>query len=499
MPRSKFVLALDQGTTSSRALVFDRRGHVVAKAQQEFPQHFPSPGSVEHDPADLWETTRRTALAAVAEANLTGANIAALGLTNQRETTLLWERATGRPLHRAIVWQDRRTAALCAKLKKRGLEPLFREKTGLLLDPYFSGTKLAWLLDHIPGARRRAARGELAFGTVDTWLLWQLTAGQVHATDVSNASRTLLLNLHTGDWDADLLKILRIPREVLPAVRSSSEVYGHVESIPALRGVPIAGIAGDQQAALFGQACFRPGHAKNTYGTGCFLLLHTGQKPVASQHQLLTTVAWRLGPDAPLEYALEGSVFIGGAVVQWLRDGLGLIAASTDIEALAARAPDNGGVCFVPAFAGLGAPHWDASARGAIVGLTRGTTAAHLARAALESIAYQSADLLAAMQADAKIKLRELRVDGGATVNTALMQFQADLLRVPVVRPRVTETTALGAAYLAGLAVGFWKNRAEIAAQWTEDRRFRPASNRAAMKKLQTTWHRAVERAKNWA
>ncbi|MBC7365989.1 MAG: glycerol kinase, partial [Undibacterium sp.] len=313
----QFILALDQGTTSSRALVFDHRGRAVAKAQQEFPQHFPQPGWVEHDPADLWETIRRTALAAVAEANLTGAHLAALGLTNQRETTLLWERATGRPLHRAIVWQDRRTAALCTKLKNRGLEPLFREKTGLLLDPYFSGTKLAWLLDKIPGARRRAARGELAFGTVDTWLLWQLTAGNVHATDVSNASRTLLLNLHTGDWDADLLKLLRIPREVLPAVRSSSEVYGHVETIPALRGVPISGIAGDQQAALFGQACFRPGHAKNTYGTGCFLLLHTGQKPVASKHQLLTTIAWRLGPSAPLEYALEGSVFIGGAVVQW--------------------------------------------------------------------------------------------------------------------------------------------------------------------------------------
>ena len=495
----KFILALDQGTTSSRALVFDHRGRVVAKAQQEFPQHFPKPGWVEHDPADLWETTRRTALAAVAEANLTGANLAALGLTNQRETTLLWERATGRPLHRAIVWQDRRTAALCAKLKKRGLEPLFREKTGLLLDPYFSGTKLAWLLDHIPGARRRAARGELAFGTVDTWLLWQLTGGKVHATDVSNASRTLLLNLRTGEWDAALLKLLRIPREVLPAVHSSSEVYGHVTTIPALDGVPIAGIAGDQQAALFGQACFRPGLAKNTYGTGCFLLLHTGRKPVVSKHQLLSTIAWRLGPSAPLEYALEGGVFIGGAVVQWLRDGLGLIAASGDIEPLAARTPDNGGVYFVPAFTGLGAPHWDASARGAIVGLTRGTTAAHVARAALESIAYQSADLLAAMQADSKLKLRELRVDGGATVNGALMQFQADLLRVPVVRPRITETTALGAAYLAGLAVGFWKNRAEIAAQWTEDRRFRPAPNRAAMKKLQTTWHRAVARAKDWA
>jgi glycerol kinase len=495
----KFILALDQGTTSSRAIVFDHHGHARGSTRQEFTQHFPEPGWVEHDPADLWETTRRTALAAVAEANLTGASLAAIGLTNQRETTLLWERATGRPIHRAIVWQDRRTTALCARLKRRGLEPLFRRKTGLLLDPYFSGTKLAWLLDHVPGARRRASRGELAFGTVDTWLLWQLTGGKVHATDVSNASRTLLLNLRTGAWDDELLRLLRIPRAVLPAVHSSSEVYGQVETIPALQGVPISGIAGDQQAALFGQACFRPGLAKNTYGTGCFLLLHTGEKPVVSRHHLLTTIAWRLGPGAPLEYALEGSVFIAGAVVQWLRDGLGLIAQSGDIEALAAGVADNGGVYLVPAFTGLGAPHWDATARGAIVGLTRGSTAAHLARAALESIAYQSADLLAAMEADAQLKLRELRVDGGATVNAALMQFQSDLLRVPVIRPRTTETTALGAAYLAGLAVGFWKNRAEIAALWSRDKSFRPAAPPAAMRKLQAQWHRAVARSKAWA
>ena len=472
----KFILALDQGTTSSRALVFDRHGRVRGAAQQEFTQHFPRPGWVEHDPEDLWATTRRTALAAVAEANLTARDLAALGLTNQRETTLLWDRRTGRPLAPAIVWQDRRTAARCEKLRRRGLEPLFRRRTGLVLDPYFSGTKLAWLLDHLPGARTRAARGELAFGTVDTWLLWKLTGGEVHATDVSNASRTLLLNLRTGQWDDELLRILRIPRAVLPAVRASSEVYGHVTSIPALRGVPISGVAGDQQAALFGQACFRPGMAKNTYGTGCFLLLHTGEKPVVSRHQLLTTIAWRLGPDGPLEYALEGSVFIGGAVVQWLRDGLGLITRSADIEALAARAADNGGVYLVPAFTGLGAPHWDASARGAITGLTRGTTAAHLARAALESIAYQSADLLRAMEADCGGKLRELRVDGGATVNNALMQFQADLLRVPVVRPRTPETTALGVAYLAGLAVGFWKNRAEIARLWQAERTFRAST-----------------------
>ena len=493
----KFILALDQGTTSSRSLVFDRHGRVRGAAQQEFPQHFPRPGWVEHDPEDLWATTRRTALAAVAEANLTARDLAAIGLTNQRETTLLWDRRTGRPLAPAIVWQDRRTAALCEKLRRRGLEPLFRRRTGLVLDPYFSGTKLAWLLDHLPGARTRAARGELAFGTVDTWLLWKLTGGEVHATDVSNASRTLLLNLRTGAWDDELLRLLRIPRAVLPAVRASSEVYGHVSSIPALRGVPISGVAGDQQSALFGQACFRPGMAKNTYGTGCFLLLHTGEKPVVSRHQLLTTIAWRLGPDSPLEYALEGSVFIGGAVVQWLRDGLGLIPRSADIEALAARAADNGGVYLVPAFTGLGAPHWDASARGAITGLTRGTTAAHLARAALESIAYQSADLLRAMQADCGGKLRDLRVDGGATVNNTLMQFQADLLRVPVVRPRTRETTALGVAYLAGLAVGFWKDRAEIARLWRAECTFRPQTPPAASRQLLAGWHRAVDRVKN--
>jgi glycerol kinase len=493
MPRH--VLALDQGTTSSRAIVFDRRGRARGTAQQEFPQHFPQPGWVEHDPADLWESTRRTALAALAEANLTARDIAALGLTNQRETTLLWERRTGRPLHRAIVWQDRRTADRCARLKRAGLEPLFRKKTGLLLDPYFSGTKLAWLLDHLPGARRRAERGELAFGTVDTWLLWQLTDGAVHATDASNASRTLLLNLRTGDWDPELLKILRIPREVLPEVRDSSGIFGEVTSVPALRGVPIGGIAGDQQAALFGQACFRPGMAKNTYGTGCFLLLHTGAKPVVSKNNLLTTVAWRIG--GKTEYALEGSVFIGGAVVQWLRDGLGLIAQSSDVEALAATVPDNGGVYLVPAFAGLGAPHWDPDARGTIAGLTRGSTAGHLARAALESIAYQSADLLGAMQADCGHRLRELRVDGGATVNGALMQFQSDLLRVPVIRPRTTETTALGAAYLAGLATGFWKSRAEIASLWSASRTFRPIAPAATSRLLQTAWQAAVGRAKS--
>jgi glycerol kinase len=489
------ILALDQGTTSSRAIVFDRRGRAVATAQQEFAQHYPQPGWVEHDPGDLWASTRRTALGALAEADLTGRDVAAIGLTNQRETTLLWERRTGRPLQRAIVWQDRRTTGLCTQLQHRGLQPLFRRKTGLRLDPYFSGTKLAWLLEHVPGARRRAERGELAFGTVDTWLLWQLTGGRVHATDVSNASRTLLLNLRTGDWDDTLLKILRIPHEVLPQVCASSGVLGEVSTVPALNGVPISGVAGDQQAALFGQACWQPGMAKNTYGTGCFLLMHTGTKPVISKNQLLTTIAWKI--DGRLEYALEGSVFIGGAVVQWLRDGLGLIAKSVDVEKLAARVPDNGGVYLVPAFAGLGAPHWDAEARGLVTGLTRGSNAGHLARAALESIAYQSADLLRAMEADAGRRLRGLRVDGGAVCNNALMQFQANLLRVPVVRPRTTETTALGAAYLAGLAVGFWKNRREIAALWSADRTFRPAAPAADSRRLLAEWHRAVARTRS--
>jgi len=494
MPR--FVLALDQGTTSSRAILFDRRGRPCAVAQQEFPQRYPRPGWVEHDPADLWESSRRVALAAVAEANATGADVAAIGLANQRETTLLWERRTGRPVARAIVWQDRRTADSCRRLRAAGLEPLVRRRTGLLLDPYFSGTKLAWLLDHVPGARRRAERGELAFGTVDTWLLWQLTGGRVHATDASNASRTLLFNLRTGRWDAELLRALRIPAEVLPEVRASSGSFGEVAALPALRGVPITGVAGDQQAALFGQACFRSGMAKNTYGTGCFLLLHTGGRPVASRHRLLTTVAWKIG--GRLEYALEGSVFNGGAVIQWLRDGLGLIARSADVEALAARVPDSGGVYCVPAFTGLGAPHWDAGARGAIVGLTRGATAAHLARAALESIAFQSADLLAAMQADAGLRLGEVRVDGGAAVNNPLMQFQADLLRVPVVRPRTIETTALGAAYLAGLAAGIWKDRDEIGGLWRAERMFVPRAPAAAMRRRQVGWTRAVERAKGW-
>ncbi|MBL9191863.1 MAG: glycerol kinase GlpK [Opitutaceae bacterium] len=493
------VLALDQGTTSSRALVFSRDGTPLGVAQQEFAQHFPQPGWVEHDPADLWETTRRVATAAVAEANLAAADLVAVGLTNQRETTLLWDRKTGQPLAPAIVWQDRRTAAMCRLLQRRGLEPLFRRKTGLILDPYFSGTKLAWLLDHVPGARRRAQRGELAFGTVDTWLLWQLTGGKVHATDVTNASRTLLFDLRTGQWDDALLRALRIPAEVLPEIRASSGHFGEITSIPALKGLPITGVAGDQHAALFGQACFRPGMAKNTYGTGCFLLLNTGTRLVHSKNRLLTTVAWKLGEKGPLKYALEGSVFIGGAVVQWLRDGLGVIRRSGDIEALVEKVADNGGVYFVPAFTGLGAPHWDADARGAMFGLTRGTTAAHVGRAAVESIAYQVADLLAAMQADAGRPLKELRVDGGATRNDALLQFQSDLLRVPVIRPRTTETTALGAAFLAGLAVGFWKDQAEIASLWSPDRTFRAKARPAEVARLRRGWDEAVRCTRSWS
>ncbi len=494
---TRFVLAIDQGTTSSRAILFDSRGRPVASAQQEFRQHFPHPGWVEHDPRDLWDTSRGAALAALRKAGAGRGDIAAVGIANQRETTLVWERATGRPIHRAIVWQDRRTAGACALLERAGLGPLFRRRTGLLLDPYFSGTKISWILDHVPGARRRAARGELAFGTVDTWLLWKLTGGRVHATDASNASRTLLAALATGSWDAELARALRVPVEVLPDIRPSSGVFGEIATVAALRGVPVAGIAGDQQAALFGQGCFRSGMAKNTYGTGCFMLMNTGSRPVASRHRLLSTIAWRIG--GRTEYALEGSVFVGGAVVQWLRDGLGLISRSSDVEALAARVPDNGGVVIVPAFAGLGAPHWDPAARGAIVGVTRGTTAAHLARAALESIAFQTADLIGAMEADSGRRIRELRVDGGASVNNALMQFQSDLIRTAVVRPRVTETTALGAAALAGLAVGFWKDRSEVAGLAGRDRTFRPRMPRAALGGLRAAWARAVGTARHWA
>ncbi len=487
-----YVLALDQGTTSSRALVFDHAGNVVATAQAEFTQHFPQPGWVEHDPLEVWASQSGVMHAAIAQARIAPPEIAAIGITNQRETTIVWDRATGTPIAPAIVWQDRRTAAICEGLREAGHEATFTRKTGLVLDAYFSGSKIRWILDHVPGARARAARGELAFGTVDTWLVWQLTEGRVHCTDASNASRTLLFDIHRGDWDDELCGLLDVPRSLLPAVVPSSGICAHT----VIDGVhvPIGGIAGDQQAALFGQACHEAGLAKNTYGTGCFMLLNTGATPVVSRNRLLSTVAWLR--EGSLSYALEGSVFVAGAVVQWLRDGLKIVRHASEIEALASSVPDNGGVHVIPAFTGLGAPHWDAHARGAIVGLTRGSTDAHIARAALESIAFQSADVLAAMQKDAGIALAELRVDGGATANNLLMQFQADVLGVPVVRPRVTETTALGAAYLAGLAVGFWRDAREVAANWQVDRRFEPAMSRDEAAARMDAWSRAVARVR---
>lgn len=493
----KYVVALDQGTTSSRAILFDKDGGIHAVGQREFPQVYPAPGHVEHDPADIWASQAGALDDALAGApGVSPADIAGIGITNQRETTLLWDRRTGEPVANALVWQDRRTAAICDRLNADGVAPLFAAKTGLVIDPYFSGTKLQWMLDNLPGVRQRAERGELCFGTVDSFLVWKLSGGARHVTDVSNASRTLLFNIHTGTWDDELLALLRVPRAILPEVASSSEVYATVGAGHRLAGVPIAGIAGDQQAALFGQTCFAPGMAKNTYGTGCFLLLHTGTTAKVSANKLLTTVAWRIGEVT--EYALEGSVFIGGAVVQWLRDGLGIIGTSAGIETLAATVPDNGGVYIVPAFTGLGTPHWDPYARGTIAGITRGTTAGHLARAALEAIAYQSYDVLRAMEKDASIRLTELRVDGGASRNDGLMQFQADLLGVPVVRPRVVETTALGAACLAGLAIGFWANRNEIARHWQIERTFTPARPHGEMDALHANWQRAVGRSQGW-
>ena len=493
----KAILAFDQGTTSSRAIAFGHDGRILGTSQQEFRQIFPQPGWVEHDPLEIWRTQRDVASQALNIAGLSPRDVVAIGITNQRETTLLWERATGRPVANAIVWQDRRTASRCDLLRQAGHEPAFSAKTGLLLDAYFSGTKLAWLLDHVAGARERAEAGELAFGTIDSWLAWQLSGGAAHVTDASNASRTLLFNIHTLDWDEELLAILGVPDAVLPKVVASSGQVATTacEGLPA--GIPIAGIAGDQQSALFGQACHQPGMAKNTYGTGCFLLMNTGDKPAVSRSRLLTTVAWQRG--GRTVYALEGSVFIAGAAIQWLRDGLGLIARASDIEAVAGSVPDTGGVYFVPALSGLGAPYWDPRARGTIVGLTRGTTRAHLARATLEAIAFQSAELIEAMAADSGIALTELRVDGGATACNLLMQLQANLLGVPVVRPRVTETTALGAAYLAGLAVGFWKDEAEIASLWSRDRVFDPALSRDAARQRLHEWRRAVERSREWA
>jgi len=490
-----YVLALDQGTTSSRAILFDRAGRAVGTGQREFPQIFPQPGWVEHDPADLWSSQLAAAQEAVAAAGATFEDVVAIGIANQRETTVVWDRRTGEPVCNAIVWQDRRTASACDALREAGHEGLFAARTGLRLDPYFSGTKLAWILDNVPGVRRRAEAGELAFGTVDTWLVWNLTGGSAHVTDATNAARTLLLDIHTGRWDEELLGILRIPPSLLPEVRGCSEVVATTD--PAVLGaaVPIAGMMGDQQAALFGQACVRRGMAKTTYGTGCFMLMHTGAQAVASKSGLLTTIASRIGDS--VQYALEGSVFAGGAVVQWLRDGLGLIAASADVEALAAGVPDSGGVVLVPAFAGLGAPHWDPYARGLMAGLTRGTTAGHIARAALESIALQVADVLEAMEADAGLRVPQLRVDGGAAANNLLMQLQADILSVPVVRPVDLETTAIGAAALAGLAVGFWSDLDHLAGR-QGDRTFTPAMAPERMAALRADWRKAVDRAKGW-
>ena len=497
------ILALDQGTTSSRAIVFDGDGRIQAVAQREYAQHYPQPGWVEHDPAEIWATQLAVAHEAIARAGAQARDIKAIGITNQRETTVVWERTSGKPVHPAIVWQDRRTAAACDALKTRGLEAAITAKTGLLADAYFSATKIAWILDHVPGARARAQAGELAFGTIDSWLIWNLTGGAVHATDITNASRTLLFNITTGAWDDELLEWLRVPAQILPEVCASSGVIA--ETAAGLFGarIPIAGIAGDQQAALFGQRCTQPGMAKNTYGTGCFMLMCTGDSVVHSQSQLLSTAACAVEGTPPMpptpQYALEGSVFIGGAVVQWLRDGLGIIRASGEVEALASSVPDNGGVYLVPAFTGLGSPHWDPRARGAIMGLTRGSSAAHIARAALESIAFQTADVLSAMVRDSGIELRELRVDGGAARNNALMQFQADVLGLRVVRPQIQETTALGAAYLAGLGTGYWKSSRQLDAQWQIERSFEPQMERDQAARMLAGWHRAVERSKDWA
>jgi glycerol kinase len=496
------VLALDQGTTGSTALVVDAEGQVRGRGYQELPQYFPQPGWVEHDPEEIWQSQVAAAAAALAAARVAPGELAAIGIANQRETTILWERATGRPVHRAIVWQCRRSAPLCERMRADGLEPLVRERTGLVCDAYFSGTKIAWLLDADPALRPRAARGELAFGTVDSWLLWKLTGGRVHATDPSNASRTLCLDIGRLAWDPELTGYLRLPLPLFPAIRPSSGIFGETATAGVLpAGIPVAGIAGDQQAALFGQGALHPGDAKNTYGTGCFLLLHTGTKPVHSRHGLLTTVAWSLPSPAgspEVSYALEGAVFVAGAAVQWLRDGLGLIRTAAESEALATSVPDAGGTYLVPAFVGLGAPYWDMYARGALVGLTRGTTRAHVVRAALEAIAYQTRDVLDAMAAEAGRRPADLRVDGGATENDFLCQFQADLLDLPVLRPRVRETTALGAAYLAGLGVGLWRDPETLRGLWRLDRAFRPAMPAARREALYAGWQRAVARARGW-
>ncbi|RFS20991.1 glycerol kinase [Chitinophaga silvatica] len=493
---SKYILALDQGTTSSRAIIFNHDGEIKAIAQKEFKQIFPQPGWVEHDAMEIWTSQASVAAEVILKARISAENIAAIGITNQRETTIIWDRTTGKPIHNAIVWQDRRTAAYCDSLIKAGKEQMVKDKTGLRLDAYFSGTKVKWILDNIPDARKRAENGELAFGTVDSWLIWNFTNRKLHITDVTNASRTLLYNIHEMQWDKELLQLFDIPESLLPAVKSSSEVYGYAEGNISPYRIPIAGIAGDQQAALFGQLCTQPGMIKNTYGTGCFMVLNTGEKPIESKNNLLTTVAWQI--NGKTNYALEGSIFIGGAVVQWLRDGLGIIRHSADVEKLAATVPHSDGVYFVPAFAGLGAPYWNQHARGTMVGLTRGSTAAHIARASLDSIAYQTMDVLKAMEADAGMPITELRVDGGATKNNILMQFQADILNARVVRPVITETTALGAAYLAGLAIGFWDSIESIAKQWQIDATFEANMEPAESQRLCKEWARAIRAAQAW-
>jgi glycerol kinase len=492
----RYVLALDQGTTSSRAILFDHEGAICGTAQREFEQIYPQAGWVEHDPQEIWASQMGVAVEVLSRAQARPRDLVALGITNQRETTVVWERRTGQPVYNAIVWQDRRTAAICDQLRQQGLQDTIRAKTGLLIDAYFSASKIIWILDNVPGARAKAEAGELAFGTVDSWLLWNLTSGHLHAMDATNASRTMLFNIHQGQWDQELLEAMRIPASMLPEVRPSSGQYATVSTTLGLGDVPIGGVAGDQQAALFGQACFRPGMAKCTYGTGAFLLQNLGPEAKESKNRLLTTVAWQ--GNGRLEYAMEGSVFIAGSVVQWLRDGLGVIRSSSEVEELALSVPDNADIYLVPAFTGLGAPHWDPHARGTIIGITRGTKAGHIARAALESMAYQTADLLGAMQEDSGLPIQQLRVDGGAACNDTLMQFQADLLGTPVVRPAITETTALGAAYLAGLAVGFWKDTDEIQTQWKVDKEFHPNRPGSEVQRLRGRWHQALERAKNW-
>lgn len=494
---NQYILSFDQGTTSSRAIVFDKKGAIISVAQKEFTQIFPQPGWVEHDANEIWSTQLGVAAEAITKAGLTVQNIAAIGITNQRETTVVWDKHTGMPIHHAIVWQDRRTASFCDELKAAGKHTLIQQKTGLVVDAYFSATKVKWILDQVPGARAKAEKGELCFGTVDSWLLWKLTNGQVHATDVSNASRTMLFNIHTLAWDEELLALFDVPAAILPEVRSSSEVYGHTQNVLTAHNIPISGIAGDQQAALFGQMCTQPGMVKNTYGTGCFMLMNTGEKAVPSTNNLLTTVAWKV--NGVTHYALEGSVFIAGAVVQWLRDGLKIIRTSAEVETLAAEVSSSEGVYVVPAFAGLGAPYWNQHARGTIVGITRGTTGAHFARAALDSIAYQTMDVLKAMEADAGIAIKELRVDGGATANNLLMQFQSDLLHTKVVRPTVVETTALGAAYLAGLAVGYWSSTDEIQEQWQMERVFSPSMPEEERTQLSEGWKRAINTTISWS